>query len=62
MTRILTTVGKIIVVREYADAITFGADGTAVVTIEFDGTDSTMQVKLYEAQVVWIEDTRTPVL
>lgn len=62
MTRILTTVGQIIVVREYADAIRFSTHGVAVVTIEFDGTDSTMSVKLYEAQVVWIEDTKTPEL
>lgn len=61
MTRILTTTGQIIVVSEYADAITFDADGVAVVTIEYDGTDDTMAVKLYEAQVVWIEDTKTPV-
>lgn len=59
MTRILTTAGSI-VVREYADAITFSADGIAVVTLEFDGTDDVLEVKLYEAQIIWIENTVTP--
>lgn len=57
MTRILLTSGGQITVSEYADAITFSG-GFAVVTIEVG--ELTTRVRLYEAHIVWMEDTVTP--